>query len=472
MGPFFYGITGTPPAMRINSPSMQLKTKILLLAILPLLLLTAGVTLVALNQARALGEQEIQTFERNLIASKEQALRDYVSLALTSIGHLHGHQDLDPEDAQAQVKAILRDLTYGEDGYFFVYDDNGTNLVHPVQPELEGQNLIELTDNNGTEIIVNLLDLARNGGGFLRYQWLKPSLNRAEDKLSYVVQLRDWEWMLGTGLYLDDIALEVTKIREQVKRNIRNTFFTVLAITAVTVVLIVVFGVAFNVREHLLADAKLRELARRSMQFQISERRRFSRELHDGINQLMVSVKYRLELALSTLKKHQPGAEEHLHKGHKVLDEAIQEIRQISHDMRPTLLDDLGLLPALKNLLNDFSERTGIQVELDIDLQQRQLTEEIDITFYRVVQEAITNVERYADASVLNLKGYWQGDSFRIELRDNGCGFDLTDQIRSDGIGLRNMRERIELLGGQFSIDSTRGDGTWIRAQLPVELYS
>ncbi|RDE24830.1 histidine kinase [Motiliproteus coralliicola] len=451
---------------------MQLKTKILLLAILPLLLLTAGVTLVALNQARALGEQEIQTFERNLIASKEQALRDYVSLALTSISHLHGHQDLDPEDAQAQVKAILRDLTYGDDGYFFVYDDNGTNLVHPVQPELEGHNLIELTDDNGTKIIVSLLDLARSGGGFLRYQWLKPSLNRAEDKLSYVVQLKDWEWMLGTGLYLDDIAQEVTKIREQVNRNIRNTFFTVLVFTAVTVILIVMIGIAFNVHEHMLADAKLRDLARRSMQFQISERRRFSRELHDGINQLMVSVKYRLELAQSTLKKQQSGAEEHLSKGQEVLNDAIREVRQISHDMRPTVLDDLGLLPALKSLLGEFAERTGVQVELDVDLAQRQLTEEIDITFYRVVQEALTNVERYADASVLTLKGYWNGNSFRIEIRDNGCGFDLTDKIRSDGIGLRNMRERIELLGGRFNMESTRGGGTWISAQLPVELYS
>ncbi|MEH6652432.1 MAG: cache domain-containing protein [Motiliproteus sp.] len=451
---------------------MSLKTKIILLAIVPLLLVTISVTLIALKQAKTLGEQEVQTFERNLIASKEKELRHYVSLALTSIDHIYSNIDLHPEDAQARVKAILLDLTYGDDGYFFVYDDQGINLVHPIQPELAGQNMIDLQDRNGDFIIRNLLKRAQEGGGFHRYQWLKPSRDEIEDKLSYVVMLPHWNWMLGTGLYLDDIGREVTKIKAQVNQNIRNTFFTVLVITSITVVLIILFGIAFNIHEHRLADGRLRELVHRSLQFQIAERKRFSRELHDGINQLMVSVKYRLELAREGIRNSEDSAIAHLDQGELILNEAIREVRRISHDMRPTVLDDLGLIPTLNSLLDEYALRTGIRVEQQVELADRKLSEEIDITFYRVVQEALTNIERHADASHVWLRGRWQGDSFQLEIADNGCGFDTGDSKCADGIGLRNMRERIELLGGEFSIDTQRNNGTRIRAKLSLELYS
>nr|WP_210395489.1 cache domain-containing protein [Motiliproteus sediminis] len=441
----------------------------ILLAIIPLLLVVALITLISLNQARDLGEHEIATFERNLISSKQQELRHYVELALTAIDHVYSAPGLPSDAAKAQVKAILQNLTYGDDGYFFVYDAEGVNLVHPIQPELVGRNLIDLADPNGDLIIQNLLRLASDGGGYHRYQWNKPSLGELEDKLSYVVQLPKWGWMLGTGLYLDDIGREVAKIRDQVSDNIRNTFLTVLAITSITVVVIVVIAIAFNLHEHRLADTRLRELASRSLQFQLSERRRFSRELHDGINQLMVSIKFRLELAQQRLHDHPDKAAEDLSKGQKVLNETIQEVRRISHDMRPTVLDDLGFEAGLNSLLEEFSLRTGIQVDLDVELQGRPLSEEVDITLYRVVQEALTNIERHADASRLSLRAYWRKAYFHLELTDNGCGFD--DPRATDGIGISNMRERVELLGGRFVIDSQRGNGTYIQAELPMELY-
>jgi len=448
---------------------LSLKTKIILLAIIPLLLVTAVVSLISVNQARELSEHEIETFERNLIASKQQELQRYVGLALTAIDHIYSAPGVDSGVAQARVKAILDRLTYGEDGYFFVYDRAGVNLVHPIQPELVGQNLIDLTDSNGDPIIRTLLRVAQAGGGFHRYRWNKPSRSQQEDKLSYVVQLSKWGWMLGTGLYLDDIGRDVANIRAQVKQNVRNTFFTVLVITSVTVVLIVLIAIAFNLHEHRLADTRLRSLAQRSLQFQLSERRRFSRELHDGINQLMVSIKFRLELALARLHDEPLRAQQELQKGQAILNDTIQDVRRISHDMRPTVLDDLGFEAGLNSLLQEFTLRTDIQVDLDVDLRSRQLSEEVDITLYRVIQEALTNVERHADASRLTLKAGWQGEYFRLELSDNGCGFD--DPHAGDGIGISNMRERIELLGGRFRIDSQHGDGTSILAELPMELY-
>ncbi len=224
--------------------AMPLKIKIITLALLPLLLLAGMITFVSVKQAQALAELEIVAVEQNLLASKRSELKNYVNLAEAAIEQTLKLPWLHDFEAKERVKHILKELTYGEDGYFFVYDQQGINLVHPAQPELVGQNLIDLTDDKGDPVIQNLLKIAAEGGGYHRYVWRKPSKGDNEDKLSYVIQLPKWGWMMGTGLYIDDIAKEVAKTRQQVTQNIRNTFFTVLFITAATAVAIVMIGIA------------------------------------------------------------------------------------------------------------------------------------------------------------------------------------------------------------------------------------
>lgn len=237
------------------------------------MLVAATISLISIHQARSLSEEEIQIFEKALIASKERELRNYVELALDSIEHIVTSHVISDDKAQHQVKAILDSLTYGEDGYFFLYDQHGVNLVHPIQPELVGKNLIDLQDKNGDFVIQNLLEIAADGGGFHRYLWKKPSLGDLEDKLSYVVELPRWNWMLGTGLYLGDIAAEVAKTRSQVKENIRNTFLTVLLIVSFSVVLTTLIGVAMNIHGQRQADQRLQDIVHRYIRFQVAERR-------------------------------------------------------------------------------------------------------------------------------------------------------------------------------------------------------
>ncbi|MES9968130.1 MAG: cache domain-containing protein, partial [Sedimenticola sp.] len=378
-------------------------------------------------------------------------------------------QSIDEYTAQEEVKRILNGLTYGDDGYFFVYDRSGVNLVHPILGDIVGRNLYDLQDANGDYVIRNLLSIAAQGGGFHRYLWNKPSTGKDEDKLSYAVELPRWRWMLGTGLYIDDIAQEVAKIRNQVNINIRNTFFTVLLIIGLTVIIIVIIGLAINLHESRLADVRLRELAHKSVRFQVNERRRFARELHDGINQLMVSVKFRIESAVNKLQKGQDGSLEDLHQGGGVLNEAIQEVRRISHDLRPSLLDDMGLQTALDSLIGQFRERTGINAELRLELKPERLPEDIEITLYRVIQEALTNVERHAGQCKVLLQLWQLKDSVRLEITDQGCGFEPAEMTAHEGIGLLNMRERIELLGGEFTLLSEPGSGTQLKAMLPNE---
>ena len=450
---------------------MPLKIKILLLSLIPMMLVTSAVAWLGMNQARQLSEEEIRLFEAHLLSSKQRELENYVSLALTSIAHIV--DTAGPDDAQAQqaVKQILRDMTFGDDqdGYFFVYDLTGVNLVHPTQPELEGLNLYDLQDARGNFVIRNLLREAQQGGGFHRYLWRKPSKQAHEEKLGYAVLLPKWNWMLGTGLYLDDISREVGKIRAEVNRNIRNTFFTVLVIMSVAVVLVVLLGIAINLHENRLADSRLRRLAHRSILANVADRRRFSRELHDGINQLMVSVLYRIELAQRKLKQDNREGLVDLEKGYKVLNEAIQEVRRISHDLRPTMLDDLGLAAALEGLLDQFVERTGIQLNLDMRLPEETLPEDVEITVYRLVQEGLTNVERHSGASLLQLRLWSQGGQLWLKLQDNGCGFDPDLLDRFEGIGLCNMRERVELLGGEFRLISRPGQGATLLEGLSLQ---
>ena len=444
----------------------SLKAKILLLSILPLILVTVAITMISLSQARILSEQEINTFEENLLNSKHQELQHYVALAMNSIAYIVDKAEPGDKEAEAEVKRILQGLTYGDDGYFFLYDREGTNLVHPIQPELVGQNLIDLQDANGKYVIRDLIDLAEKGGGFYRYLWRKPSKGDLEEKLSFVVNVPKFNWMMGTGLYIDDIAKEVADIRLKVTRNIRNTFFTVVVILSGTVIVIALVGIAINMHASQLADARLRELAHSYVQFQVSQRRNFARELHDGINQLMVSVKFRLELARDKLAKNDDSAVNDIHKGCDVLNMAIQEVRRISHDLRPIQLDDLGLESALHSMTNDFSERTSIEMNVHLELPEQRLPDDIEISLYRIAQEALMNIEKHAEAGHVGLTIWSRGGYIWIEVSDDGKGF--TPDKGDSGIGLLNMRERTELLSGRFSLKSRVGSGTRLKAGFAI----
>jgi len=155
----------------MKSVTASLKAKMLLLSILPLIIVTVAITMISLNQAHILSEQEIETFEENLLNSKHQELQHYVALAMNAIEEVVNESEPGDENAEKRIKDMLSTLTFGDDGYFFLYDMQGINLVHPTQPELVGQDLIELQDSNGKYVIRDLIRIADEGGGFYRYLW-------------------------------------------------------------------------------------------------------------------------------------------------------------------------------------------------------------------------------------------------------------------------------------------------------------
>ncbi|MGB0468734.1 MAG: cache domain-containing protein [Pontibacterium sp.] len=448
---------------------MSIKSKILLLALLPLILMTVVITLVSQQQAHRLSGQGGKIFEENLLSSRRNELQNYVSLAMTSIAPVISQAEPGDLRAQKEVKRILRGLTYGTDGYFFVYDPEGVNLVHPIHPELVGQNLMAEQDRDGRYVIRDMLALARAGGGFYRYVWTKPSRGGLEEKLSYVINIPELNWMLGTGIYIDDIAREVKKAHNQVDKSIRETFITVLMLLSASVLVTIVAGIAINVHSTRLANKRLREVVHKYVQCQVNQQRNFARELHDGINQMMVSVKYRIELARNRLEQQPENAIENLDKAGVVLNQAIQEVRRVSHDLRPSLLDDMGLESALLGMMDDFSERTTIRIKTRVRLPLQPLPDDIEITLYRIVQEALANIECHSQASEVILKIGHRRNTIQIAIQDNGQGFMPERYAGHPGKGLANMRERAELLGGSFDIVSRPEQGTQISVCFIIE---
>jgi len=445
---------------------MQLRLKLILLTGLPLLLAVAAIAFIMVDQSRRLAEEQASVIEHSLLAVRRAELQNYVSLATTAIEHLPATRAGDA-GAQARAKRILNDMNFGADGYFFVYDQAGNNLVHPRKPDFVGKNHWNLRDSTGLPVIQRIVGLTQQGGGFLRYRWEKPSTGKEEAKIAYVVPIKRWGWSLGTGLYLDDIQRATAKVRADIAGNVVASMWK-LAIVAVVAALIVFGGgMMLNVSEQRAADNRLRLLTQRIVGLQEEERARVSRELHDGISQLLVSVKFQFELVQNKLAGDGSCADD-VRRGLAGLSEAIDEVRRISHDLRPASLTDLGLQAALRQLGERFGQRTGIALDVDTGGPAFELAEDVAVALYRIAQEALTNVERHSGATEARLALEERRGQLVLRVIDNGCGFDVDgDRDATEGIGLRNMRERVEHFGGSLAIRSTFG-ATTVEVRVPA----
>ncbi|QFS83108.1 Oxygen sensor histidine kinase NreB [Roseivivax sp. THAF40] len=451
-----------------NRIKLRYSQKLFILAALPLILAVSAIALLVAHQSRMLAEREIRSLETQLIEAKKAELKNYVTQARNGFYFIYGSAAPDDEEAKQQVMQILSAMIYGDEGSFFVYDYDGTNLVSPRQTDMINRDWSGLTDSEGTPVTDALIRIARQGAGYHEYLWPKPSTGEEARMISYVTSFPSWQWAVGTGVFIDDVIDTVAAARAEVERRVEATFVYIGGITLLALLAVFASGMLLNLRERRLADMRLRELTQRVLDTQEEERGRVARELHDGISQILVGVKYALDIARRRVEAGDPRAAETLHQGVSHLSGAIQEVRRISRDLRPGVLDDLGLGPALKALCEDFTARTGIQVDFETVVFRNRLDQEAKIALYRIAQEALTNVERHSGATrvAMDLRGHLKGGTLRIT--DNGCGLgDDFAPAAQQGIGLRNMQERMEHLGGSLRIHSTRA-GTEIEAQVPL----
>jgi len=442
--------------------------KLALVAAIPLVLVVAAIAVLVTLQSRASAEREIATLETQMIEAKKDELRNYVTQARNGFYFIYGNAPPDDEEAKTQVMQILAAMIYGEEGFFFVYDYDGNNLVSPRQTELIGQNWSGRTDSQGTPITDELIRIARSGAGYHTYLWPKPSTGEEAEMITYVTSFPSWRWAVGTGVFIDDVLATIAATRAEVQARVRETFLFIAGLTLAALLAVFASGMLINVRERRLADAKLKELTQRVFDAQEEERSRVARELHDGISQILVGGRYAFDAARRKLSKGDDTAADTLDKGMDALSNAITEVRRISRDLRPGALDDLGLGPALKALTEDFAERTGIKTKFDTVVFRNRLDPEARIALYRIAQEALTNVERHSEASAvtIDLRGHRSGVTLRIA--DNGRGI-ATRKVH--GLGLRNMEERVAQLNGTLRILPAQGKGktgTVIEAAVPL----
>lgn len=445
--------------------------KLSLLATIPMIVAVTAIAALVAYQSRDLANREIEALEQQLLEAKKQELRNYVTQARNGFYFIYGSAQPDDQDAKDQVSQILAAMIYGTEGFFFVYDYDGTNLVSPRQTDLINQNWTGLTDSEGTPVVDEFIRLARSGAGYHTFLWPKPSTGEEAMMVAYVTGFQSWHWAVGTGVFIDDVLNTVATARAQVQARVQRTFFYIGAITLGALLIVFGSGMVLNIRERRLADAKLKELTQRVFDAQEEERGRVARELHDGISQILVGVRFTLDNARRRLTKgDNDGARAPLEKGFDNLGIAISEIRRISRDLRPGVLDDLGLGPAIKALADSFSERTGIATHFETAVFRNRLDEDAKIALYRIAQEAFTNIERHSGASSVSieLRGHREGATLRIA--DNGHGLPDGGDNPGQGLGLRNMQERIEQLDGSLTILSSGGanSGTVIEARVPL----
>jgi two-component system NarL family sensor kinase len=448
---------------------MRLKAKLLVVAAIPLLLSLVLIAAAVLLQQRELARREHALVEGGYLSARRAELQNYVQLAMSMVKPLVDAGD-EPA-AQAQAMRLLESLDYGDDGYFFVYDMQGTVLVHPRQRELVGQDLWALRDARGNPTIQTLLARARAGGGYVEYMWRRPSTGQVAPKLGYVVEIPRWGWMVGTGLYRDDIDAATAQLDAQASSNIGATLMWIAAIAGGGVALISLSGIWLNLSEHRVADAKLQLLARQVVRFQEDERAHLARELHDGATQTMVSAKLLVESAIDQLEREHRVAPPALAKALVGLKESLNEVRRISHRLRPAMLDELGLPAALQLLAREASDAGATRVDIRIEGDEFALPEEVKTALFRVSQEALANAGKHARAQQVEIELAFAPQGIALRIADDGQGFEV-DKVQLDprrGIGLRNMRERLVSIGGSFEVQSVAGAGTTLVARVPSE---
>jgi two-component system, NarL family, sensor kinase len=444
---------------------MRLRWALILIAVLPLMLASAAVAWMVKQRSQVLAELQLKAVEPVLLAARKAELQSYVNLARSSVAHLvrDGMPDI---KAQEQALTILKRLEFGHDGYFFVFDFDGNTLLYPRQPQLQGRNLRDLQDRDGGYPIRKLLDQARSGGGYVEYEWARPSTGALENKLGYVEPIAGWQWVLGTGTYVDEPERARRRIAEASEEAVVDTLGRIGAITMLSTAAVVAMALFINLNEQRKADAKLRAMARQIVTTQEAERARVARELHDGVSQWLVSVKYQFESAQDRARRSagDPELVRLLDGGVQRLREVLGEVRRISHDLRPALLDDLGLARALEHLAREWSGRSGVAVETACE-DPGAVPEAVATALFRVAQEALGNVEQHARAGQVSLALQRSDGALRFEIVDDGQGFDADALLRSPraGLGMTHMRERIESLGGRFELRSS-SQGTLLAA--------
>ncbi|MBS9854762.1 methyl-accepting chemotaxis protein [Vibrio alginolyticus] len=238
---------------------LKSRNKLLLITLIPLLLITTLISVVYyINSSKSL-EAELARDRQELIETKKKELQAYMMMGVTAIKPLYD-TDVNGSNKEA-AKEILKAMRFESDGYFFAYDSQGVNTLHAIKPSLEGKNLYDLKDENGVAVIAGLIDASQKGDGFLYFSWHKPTIDAQAPKLGYAEYLSKWDWVLGTGVYIDDIDQQVAMHRELKTQELKEhtlsaVFISVVGLIITSVLTSIVVSKGIQPLQHVAASLK------------------------------------------------------------------------------------------------------------------------------------------------------------------------------------------------------------------------
>ncbi len=228
----------------------------------------------------------------------------------------------------------------------------------------------------------------------------------------------------------------------------------------------------------LLTESEQLKLESQKLAHQIlmaheEERKEISRELHDELAQILAGVNVRLAVIKETSSINDRHIIKNILKTQKMVEESVDMVHRFAFRLRPAILDDLGLIPALRSYIKGLRKRKGLDIHFSAPEEIEALDNMRRTALYRVVQEALTNVARHAEAQLATVKIEKTHAQINLEIHDDGKSFQIDSLLQPTShqhLGLLGMRERVEMVGGKFSIESEAGKGTTVRAEIPFQL--
>ena len=345
------------------------------------------------------------------------------------------------EDALRESEERYRELFENANDALYVHDLGGTYIsVNRAAERLSGYTRDEIIGHNFTEFI------APNHIQNVRYNFCTKLAAQGE-----------------TSYEVDVIAKDGRRVPVEVSsRAIYENG-----------VMVGVQGMARDITERKLAQDALQMFSRQLIEAQEDERRRISRELHDQIGQVLTAIKMNLYTVQHDCNNTEAGS--HIKDNIEAVDQALRLVRDLSIDLRPPLLDDLGLVTALRWYVDRYAKRTGLNVELTIELpdENERFSRDLETACFRIAQEALTNIVRHARASHILVRLAKDEAKLFLSIKDDGVGFNV-ESLRKRAprvatLGLISMQERAHAAGGDIEIDSAPSKGTEVRFVLPLE---
>jgi len=234
-----------------------------------------------------------------------------------------------------------------------------------------------------------------------------------------------------------------------------------------------IVGIGRDITERKRIEETLRNLSNYVIEAQETERRRVALELHDGVNQMLSAAKFKILSAERKLADPTKSVADEVAQARELINKTIAEVRNISKNLRPSVLDDLGFITALQSLCQEFSERTGIVMNLSCDELSERLPRQIEVTLFRIIQESLNNIEKHSGATSVEIFFILTETDVNVTVRDNGTGFDpdvLSQRKEGSHLGLVGMKERAGYVSGTATIESWPGKGTTVRVSIPSDL--